>query len=521
MGTFTFRSQLVTSTIVALAASLTFAGNVYAAAQLIPEHRYRLGSCDTGEACAWDCDGGSCFNDESECVVNADCPDVSDVCVPGPVCVDGPARSSCSLMPIDSFAAHLVIQVNDDACPGSAPIRLGLVGARRDGTTFTIRKELDLCGIPLACPDDNIANRDCDQCLQDPFSGDEFSCPLRDPVFLCNGQGSDFDEFNLNGDVGPWLNDIQSLDFIKAALVGDFPAGQPVVVSANELEFTQDKEAGFSEVRFCIRVELVEGRCVDDTGEPCYVDGDCNQGGCKVPGVAPVPPLLITDTTAFTIDGLAECVGLCGDGATDPGEQCDDGNNDDGDGCAFDCVNEPTTSALCDPTPVTTCLSGEKGSFQIKDKPDTAKDQLKWKLTKGVAFDQGALGIPESTTSYALCVYDETGDVAALAGSLTIGPGSSWESTAPKGYKYTDKLGSGDGVRKVQIKAGDAGKTKLLLKAGGSTLNWPTPVAGDKFFNADGKVTVQLVNSATPTCWTTDFASAKKNAGDQFKAKAP
>ena len=41
------------------------------------------------------------------------------------------------------------------------------------------------------------------------------------------------------------------------------------------------------------------------------------------------------------------------------------------------------------------------------------------------------------------------------------------------------------------------------------------------FFKQDAKVTVQLVNNQTATCWTSEFTSAKTNDGVQFKATAP
>jgi hypothetical protein len=40
-------------------------------------------------------------------------------------------------------------------------------------------------------------------------------------------------------------------------------------------------------------------------------------------------------------------------------------------------------------------------------------------------------------------------------------------------------------------------------------------------FDQDTKVTVQLINSDMPTCWTSEFTSASKNDALLFKAKAP
>src|SRR6185369_7735945 len=51
-----------------------------------------------------------------------------------------------------------------------------------------------------------------------------------------------------------------------------------------------------------------------------------------------------------------------------------------------------TTTTLptldCGASPATGCLTGAKASFAIKDSTDDTKDKLKWKLSKGDAFDQ-------------------------------------------------------------------------------------------------------------------------------------
>lgn len=42
----------------------------------------------------------------------------------------------------------------------------------------------------------------------------------------------------------------------------------------------------------------------------------------------------------YAAGAAGKCVGVCGDGTVDPGEECDDGNVDDGDGCSSTCTNE-------------------------------------------------------------------------------------------------------------------------------------------------------------------------------------
>ena len=170
--------------------------------------------------------------------------------------------------------------------------------------------------------------------------------------------------------------------------------------------------------------------------------------------------------------------------------------------------------------PASGCLAGGKVSFQIKDRTDDTKDQLKWKWTKGAETTQPDFGDPLATTTYALCVYDHTGGVPALATTLEVPPNSLWQDRSPKGWKYKDKTLAVDGIQKIQLKPGTAGKSKAQLMARGTNIPMPTPVGADRYFAQDPAVIVQLVNS-DGVCWTSEFNAAKKNAGDQYKAKGP
>ena len=175
----------------------------------------------------------------------------------------------------------------------------------------------------------------------------------------------------------------------------------------------------------------------------------------------------------------------------------------------------------CPAEPTAGCLDAAKSSFQIKKKGG-GKDQLKWKLSKGSAFDQSALGDPTTNTHATLCVYDGTGGVPARVSTIDVGPGTAWDDKAPKGFNYKDKDGSQGGVQKAQLKTGADGKSKVQVKAKGANLVVPDPVAADKYFNVDTEVTVQLLTGDdVSTCWTSTFTAPTKNDGEQFKAKAP
>jgi hypothetical protein len=188
-------------------------------------------------------------------------------------------------------------------------------------------------------------------------------------------------------------------------------------------------------------------------------------------------------------------------------------------------VTATTTTTLppfgqCESVPVTGCITGESASVHYKDNSEDSKDQIKWKLSRGGAVDQSALGDPVGTSTYSLCFYDETASTAALIGGVDIAPSNKWVSKAPKGFDYKDTAGASEGVMKAKLKTGAAGKSKAQVRAKGMNIPMPTPF-GSEFFDQETKVIVQLVNDQNSTCWSTEFTSAKKNTASQFKATLP
>lgn len=78
---------------------------------------------------------------------------------------------------------------------------------------------------------------------------------------------------------------------------------------------------------------------------------------------------------------------------------------------------------------------------------------------------------------------------------------------------YVDKGLSPDGVQKIELKAGVAGKAKILLTAKGDSFAMPTmPIL-------ILPVTVQLVNDQG-VCWEAVYSSTLRNLPESFKAKS-
>lgn len=227
----------------------------------------------------------------------------------------------------------------------------------------------------------------------------------------------------------------------------------------------------------------------------------------------------------------------CGNGVVCAPEICDDGNSASGDCCSAACTLEPlgsscddgdwcTTADACDGAGV--CLGGQApdilcldpseartSTLLLKDRDDARRDSLLWKWRKGPDVPLVAFGDPVSVTTYALCVYDESGSIPSIVMKVTIPPGSSWRSLGQGGFKYGDGGGATRGIRRIKLKPGGPGKAKLLVKGKGAGLMPPAlPLA------QDATVTVQLKNS-DGSCWGARFsAPADVNTSEKFKDRS-
>ena len=252
-------------------------------------------------------------------------------------------------------------------------------------------------------------------------------------------------------------------------------------------------------------------------------DSSSFAGTFSCPPAVPIPSVAYTATRT------------CPNGMPNSGEACDDGNMVDDDACSNVCQvgsmpcddDDPCTRSVVDPmqgcihipAPQTGCRTAGKSSLLLKDDATDAKDKLVWKWTKGAATTLAELGTPTGTTGYTLCIY--AGSANALVAKATVPPDPvKWQPVSDVGWKYKDPAATADGVQKVLLKSGAAGKAKELLKGKGSALpDLPPgtlPVAVDGF-----PVVAQLFNNETNLCWEGRFdaADVKSNTAAQFKAK--
>ena len=167
----------------------------------------------------------------------------------------------------------------------------------------------------------------------------------------------------------------------------------------------------------------------------------------------------------------------------------------------------------CGPVPLTGCrqpLAAKKAKLILKQKGGS-HDKLAWKWTKGEATAIADFGDPVHSTSYTLCIYDETDGVPALKMGATIPPTVAW-TAKPKGWKYLDPALAFGGIKSVLLKSGKAGKAKIVVKGHGDNLAMPPlPLSQDQH------VIAQLSNTVG-VCWEARFsAPAVKSDASQFK----
>jgi hypothetical protein len=151
----------------------------------------------------------------------------------------------------------------------------------------------------------------------------------------------------------------------------------------------------------------------------------------------------------------------------------------------------------------------------LKERP--RGDLLLWKWQRGPAVASADLGNPAASDDYAFCIYDAGGGLlfgAEAPAGGTCGTKSCWKALGLSGWRYADKEGTPDGIQKLLLRTGDAGKSKLALKGKGENLTLP----------ALGMLALPLrtqLRGGAGRCWEAQFpqSSVLKSDAGLFKAK--
>lgn len=158
-----------------------------------------------------------------------------------------------------------------------------------------------------------------------------------------------------------------------------------------------------------------------------------------------------------------------------------------------------------------TCVGSvsRRGILQLGKRGLAAKDTAKAKVVPAAAT---IFGDPLTSTDYAICLYDGTTlrNAWFVPAAGECGASSCWR-TAGGGYRYVDKAAGNAGVTKIVLKAGAAGKGRIDVKGKGSGLALAATALSS---------TVRLQVNGGPTCWEAVFSAASVNVGGSYKAKS-
>src|SRR5262249_2030884 len=126
------------------------------------------------------------------------------------------------------------------------------------------------------------------------------------------------------------------------------------------------------------------------------------------------------------------------------------------------------------------------------------------------------------STTYKVCVYDGANQLRGeytvdRAGALCSGK-PCWSAVKDTGFKYSDKLGTSDGITKITPKSGDAGKGKVVVK--GKNQSSPLPLGVAALLQNETSATVQVLTSDA-SCFGVGLTLVKKADGTIFSAGGP
>jgi hypothetical protein len=166
--------------------------------------------------------------------------------------------------------------------------------------------------------------------------------------------------------------------------------------------------------------------------------------------------------------------------------------------------------STCAPTPATGCGTAVRGKLTIRENPNPARSRWSWKW-KGGTLEEGDIGDPGGETDLAVCVYDASGTL--LGGQLLHGA-PEWQAIN-RGFQYKDPTLSRLGLQKIKLRTGMPSLSAYVqVKGKGAGIGNPT-------LPASLPITAQLVNLDNGKCWSSEFATTKKNLADRVTAVIP
>lgn len=273
----------------------------------------------------------------------------------------------------------------------------------------------------------------------------------------------------------------------------------------------------------CPDLKQPNGTLCDDFNL-CTTGDHCSAGMCVGSAPAPAGTDCLPDFGDPCIAGLCDSTGICQIlFTTNP---CDDGDAcTTNDTCAEGyCVGGPPPACnacqTCDSAVgcVATVRPGckkplsQKSLVALKDVSPDDKDKLTWKWLDGAATTTAEFGDPLAGTNYTLCVYDTEGSAPNLLVSAEAPAGTSWTANS-SGFKYKNPALTPDGLQSITLKAGAAGKAKVLVRGRGPNLGLPPTL------NAVGTPVTMHLKAENGSCWEARYPTALVSNPIEFKAR--
>jgi hypothetical protein len=184
---------------------------------------------------------------------------------------------------------------------------------------------------------------------------------------------------------------------------------------------------------------------------------------------------------------------------------------------------------LCGPLPESGCRLAQPRASTVKIRNETTntRDQLRWHWSRGAETDVNAFKNPVSGTgTYRVCLYDGSVDPQPLLEADVPAGGSPdgamcgtrpcWKAQGTNAFTYRDRDGTPDGIVRMKLKAGAAGRAQVYVKGKGALLDLPgLPLTLP--------VTLQLLISdgLTTECWQTTFTTSSVSGSVKFIARGP
>ena len=201
--------------------------------------------------------------------------------------------------------------------------------------------------------------------------------------------------------------------------------------------------------------------------------------------------------------------GVCAGSPLPDGTACEDGS-----GCTRGDVCQ---AGACSPGPAPApgCrlpAAPGRGLLRILDRANDRRDRLVWRYGGGAAAELADFGDPTAGDPVTLCIYDESNGTPSRIYELSVPSGGLWDPIS-RGYLYRDPARSLGGLKKLLLRSGVDGWSKIVFVATGAGVAPPSPP-----LRLDPRVRVQLLGETA--CFENRFTVPIENEAERFKARS-